>query len=234
MRVTPLTPFLSTVDPAGEGFRWDLFLAFKAARIVFAEIRTHVQHILQVLSNPNADRPPFLTTETICFPSITETDIEAGAFPGTQSEKIKFALESRHNNVEHRELYHARLISPASSDKAIYVKFSQRYSMELHRFCAEQDLAPRILGFEELHGGWFVVAMEKIDTVDYRSITSFPEAREWKSGIEKLVHGFHQEGLVHGDLRLENFVFHKERQATEDDSRRFRLGREGWGGGVSP
>ena len=222
MRITPLTPLLPMVDPAGEGFRWDLFLAFKAARIVFVNIRTHIQHILGVLNDPHADRPPFLTTKTIRFPSITE--IKTYPPTDTQPKTIKFILESRHDNIEHRELYHARLISPSSSDKAIYVKFSQRYSVELHKFCAGRGLAPRILGFQELHGGWFVVAMEKIDTVYCGSITSFPEAGKWKSEIEDLVHGFHQKGLVHGDLRLANFVF------TSDQPRRMILIDFDWGG----
>jgi len=222
MRVTPLTPLLPMVDPAGEGFRWDLFLAFKAARIVFASIRTHIQHITGVLDDPNADRPPFLTTKTIRFPSITE--IRTYSPTDTQPKTIKFILESRHDDIEHRELYQARLTSPASSDKVIYVKFSQRYSVELHRFCAERDLAPKLLGFQELHGGWFAVAMEKIDTADYRRIMSFPEAGKWKSDIEELVHGFHQEGLVHGDLRLANFVF------TSDKPRRMVLVDFDWGG----
>ena len=222
MRVTPLTPLLPMVDSAGGGFRWDLFLAFKAARIVFASIRTYIKHITGVLDDPDADRPPLLTTKTIRFPSITE--IKTYPPTKTQPETIKFILESRHDNIEHRELYHARLTSPAPSDKAIYVKFSQRYSVELHRFCAERDLAPRILGFQELHGGWFVVAMEKIDAVDCGSITSFPEAGKWKSEIEELVHGFHQKGLVHGDLRLANFVF------TSDKPRRMILVDFDWGG----
>ena len=223
MRITPLTPLLPMVDPVGDGFRWDLFLAFKAARIVFANIRTHIQHILGVLDDPDADRPPLLTNKTIRFPSITEIKTYPPTDTDTQPKTIKFILESRHDNIEHRELYQARLISPAS-DKAIYVKFSQRYSVELHRFCAEQKLAPRILGFQELHGGWCVVAMEKIDTVDYRNITSFPEAGEWKSKIEDLVREFHQKGLVHGDLRLANFVF------TSDEPRRMILVDFDWGG----
>jgi len=212
------------VDPAGEGSRWDLFLAFKAARIVFAEIRTHIQDILGVLDGLGTDWPPSLALEEFLFPSITEIETYPPTDTDTQPETIKFILEARHDDVEHRELYHARLVSPTSPDKAIYVKFSQRYSVELHGFCAEQHLAPRILGFQRLHGGWFAVAMEKIDTVDDRRITSFPEAVEWKSKIEELVHGFHQKGLVHGDLRLANFVF------TSDKPRRMILVDFDWGG----
>jgi thiamine kinase-like enzyme len=81
--------------------------------------------------------------------------------------------------------------------------------VELHEICASKGLAPEILRFQELHGGWLVVAMEEIDTVDYTAITSFPEAGKWKKDITELVNGFHQKGLVHGDLHLANFLFTK-------------------------
>ena len=172
----------------------------------------------------STDWPPSLTLEEFLFPSITEIEIYPPTYPDTHPETIKFILEARHDDVEHRELYHARLVSPTSSDKAIYVKFSQQYSLELHKFCTEQKFAPGILGFQKLHGGWYAVAMEKIDTVDETMITSFPEAGEWKSKIEKLVREFHQEGLVHGDLRLANFVF------TSHKPRRMILVDFDWGG----
>jgi len=216
MRAVPLTPSLPMVDPTGEEFRWDLFLAFKAASIVFSKIRTDVDDFLQVLEGPPTGWPPVVTTETCRFPGVTEIDVEIDAFPNSQLKKIKFVLESRHDNVEHRHLYHARLVSPTSPDKAIYVKFSQRYSVDLHRFCVSRKLAPKILGFQQLSGGWFVVAMEKIDIVDPRSITSFPEAERWKADIGTLVDGFHQENLVHGDLRLGfSTVFHRHTQPEE-------------------
>ena len=209
MRIIPLTPLLSMMHLPGEEFRWDLFLAFKAACIVLAEIQTHVQNVLQAFNGPDAGWPPVMTSERSRSPNITEIDVEAGAFPGTQSEKIKFILESRHDNIPDRWLYHARLISPTSPDEGIYVKFTRWYSVELHRFCAERGLAPRILGLQELHGGWFVVAMEKIDTVHPNDITAFPEAVEWRKNLRELVSGFHHKGLVHGDLRMANFVFTK-------------------------
>ena len=225
MRVVPLTPLLSMVDPTGEEFRWDLFLAFKAASIVFSKIQTEVHKILQVLNGPPVDWPPVMTTETRCFPSVAEIDIEAGAFPNSQSKKIRFVLESRHDDVEHRHLYRAHLVPPISPDKAVYVKFSQRYSVTLHRFCASRGLAPKILGFQRLSGGWLAVAMEKIDSVDPNSITSFPEAERWKTDIKALVDGFHREDLVHGDLRLVNFLFTRSK-----NPRRMLLVDFDWGG----
>jgi len=227
MRVVPLTPPLPMVDPTGEEFRWDLFLAFKAASIVFSQIQTDVDNLLRVLKGPPVDWPPVVTTKTGYFPSITEIDIETATFPKPQPEKIKFFLESRHDSVEHRHLYHACLVSPTSpqTERAIYVKFSQRYSVELHRFCASKGLAPKVFGFQQLSGGWFAVAMEKIDTLDYKRIASFPRPEEWERSLKALVDEFHRKGFVHGDLRLANFVFTKS-----DNPRRVLLVDFDWGG----
>ena len=225
MRVVPLTPSLPMVDPTGEEFRWDLFLAFKAASIVFRKIQTDVKDLLQVLKGPPVGWPPVLTTEACLFPSVTEIDIETNISPDTQLEKVKFVLESRHDNVEHRHLYHAHLVSPASSENAIYVKFSQRYSVDLHRFCASRGLAPKVLGFQRLSGGWFAVAMEKVNIVDPRTITSFPEAGEWERCFKELVNDFHREDFVHGDLRLANFVF-----TESNNPRKMVLVDFDWGG----
>lgn len=208
MRVVPLTPSLPMVDPTGEGFRWDLFLAFKAATLVFSKIRSDIGEFLRVLKGPTASWPPTMTIEKCCFPSATEID----AFPDRGQEKIKFVLNARHDDFENRHLYQATIISPTQRSNDIYVKFSQRYSVDLHNFCASKGLAPKVLGFERLRGGWFMVAMEKIDTVDREKITSFPNAEKWEKDIQELVEGFHLAGFVHGDLRLANFVFTEEPQ----------------------
>jgi len=50
--------------------------------------------------------------------------------------------------------------------------------------------------------------MEKVDVVDPNKIQSF-EIGTWKKNIGELVKAFHKEGLVHGDLRLPNFIFTK-------------------------
>ena len=100
---------------------------------------------------------------------------------------------------------------PARFDKeGIYVKFSQQYSSALHGFCAERGLAPKLLGFERLTGGWFGLAMEKVDIIEPWKIRSFSELKTWKKAIRTLVDDFHQEGLVHGDLRLANLIFTKD------------------------
>lgn len=121
-----------------------------------------------------------------------------------------------------RDIYVARL-SP--TDTEIIVKFTRRYSTELHTFCAEQGFSPKLLGFERLPGGWFAVAMEKVDTVELEKVSCSSELNTWKKEIRNLVDDFHAHGLVHGDLRLENFIF-----AASGNRRKMLLVDFDWGG----
>lgn len=156
--------------------------------------------------------PPEIPFESRWLPSVTKI------------ESVKFALLRRYDTeVVGRELYLAR-VTPTNEE--IYVKFSRRYSRELHVFCADRGLAPEPLGFERLPGEWFGIAMRKIEVVDPCEIESFPELDTWKKDIRKLVDDFHEEGLVHGDLRLENFIF------TESSPRKMMLVDFDWGGKV--
>ncbi|KAF8318057.1 uncharacterized protein EI90DRAFT_3293412 [Cantharellus anzutake] len=211
VRVVPLTPSLPMIDPTGEEFRWDLLLAFKAAALVSSKIKSDIKDFLRVLKSSPDSWPCPLTIKTSRHPSVTEIDI----FPKRGSEKIQFILESRFDDFEHRHLYHATLVS--SNPSKIFVKFSQLYSKDLHAFCALKGLAPRIFGFQQLHGGWYAVAMESIDVKDHEHIKPSPQrAQEWKENICNLVNAFHGENLVHGDLRLANFVFTNERMLLVD------------------
>ena len=70
-----------------------------------------------------------------------------------------------------------------------------------------------------------MLAMEKVDIVAAPwEIGPLHELDTWKGEIRKLVDGFHREGLVHGDLRLGNFIF------TEATPRKMLLIDFDWGG----
>ena len=200
IQLTPMLPFATPVDD--ERSRRSLFLAFKAASIVLSKIKADVQRLVQ-------ETPPKIPLELRKLPSVTGIKAYPAASP---SSRIDFTLEGRYDTeVEYRNLYHARV---DSTKQEIYVKFTRQYSSDLHDFCAARGLAPKLLGLERLPGGWFAVAMEKIDTVPLEKIQP-PEFTmgllgTWKKDIEKLVEDFHQQDLVHGDLRLANFIFTKD------------------------
>ena len=197
MRVVHLTPMLPLTIPVDdEQSRRDVFLAFKAASIVIAMLRADARRLLR-----ETNELPVIPLESRALPSITE--IRSPSLP-----PITFTLLRRYDEkVSHRNLYHAR-VDP--TDMEIYVKFTRQYSIELHSFCAAKGLAPKLLGFERLIGGWIVLAMQKVDIVEPWEMKSFSDVGTWKQEILALVQAFHEEDLVHGDLRLRNFIFTKE------------------------
>jgi tRNA A-37 threonylcarbamoyl transferase component Bud32 len=50
--------------------------------------------------------------------------------------------------------------------------------------------------------------MEKVGIVQLLGVESLSQLDRWEE-IWALVNGFHQKGLVHGDLRLANLIFTK-------------------------
>ena len=211
-----------------EDSKLNVFLAFKAASIVVAKLQDDAQRLIQ-----QNDRPK-IPLESRCLPNVSEIN----AYPlSSPPSRIGFTLLGRYDTVvDYRNLYHARLDSVKQDDqygqdtgRDIYVKFTQKYSAELHAHCAAQGLAPKLIGFERLVGGWIAVAMEKVDTVKLGK-TESSEVDEWKGSIQKLVEDFHRRNLVHGDLRLANFIFTKPTEAMP--RRRMMLVDFDWGGGV--
>ncbi|KZT09106.1 uncharacterized protein LAESUDRAFT_748334 [Laetiporus sulphureus 93-53] len=191
-RIVPLTPKLTLTNPNVEPeFRQQVIRAFMAAVKVRRRIRDDTETMLR-----EADRLPVLTLEQMRFPNISSVTTAQHGSQARTDFTIKKSLPPSHN----RFLYCAK--TPEGSD--ILVKCTLRYSRELYEFCAEREHAPKLLGFERIPGGWFIVAMELVkgellcirDT--YRS--------EWKAGLEGVVNQFHDAGMVHGDLRDVNLL----------------------------
>ena len=88
------------------------------------------------------------------------------------------------------------------------MKFARQYAIELHAFCANSGHAPKILGFKQLAGGWFAVAMDYIFPTIHPSKSPHlvTHCANWVDTLEKLVDSFHNEGFVHGDLREPNIL----------------------------
>jgi hypothetical protein len=105
----------------------------------------------------------------------------------------------------------------------ILVKFSQKYGKELHSFSAEKGFAPKLLGFECLPGGWLGIAMEYFSSAS--SIVDSPLVYNlqdiWIQEMKTIVTELHNNGYVHGDLRLPNFIV---------DGKRLLLVEFDWGG----
>ncbi|KAH9041965.1 hypothetical protein EDB84DRAFT_1473900 [Lactarius hengduanensis] len=193
-RIAALTPTLSCLRSACEGGdRRALCAAFHGASTLLRHIHDDVKHFVNT-----PPTPPLIDRR---LPYISEVP----KYPD-ENEKIRFKILRRHHNEQaDRNLYIAQL---ETSDDEVIVKFTRHYSIELHDFCARRGHAPTILGFGSIPGGWYVTAMVYISSSMSPSQSSLRGRLrdKWDNDLRELVKAFHDEGLVHGDLREPNMV----------------------------
>ncbi|KAF8622261.1 hypothetical protein AX15_007155 [Amanita polypyramis BW_CC] len=118
------------------------------------------------------------------------------------------------NNPIHADLSRLLFIASTTNDMLIIIKFTRRYCAELHALCAKLGRAPQLLAFEHLPGGWYGVAMEYILTaVPLQSIpTDHVKRPHWQQELREVLTQFHEENLVHGDMRDTNIIVEKDEQ----------------------
>lgn len=75
---------------------------------------------------------------------------------------------------------------------------------QLHEVCAAMGRAPQLLGFDVIPGGWIIVAMEYVEG----EILSIKKkySQTWAENLRENVEAFHNQGLVHGDLKDNNII----------------------------
>ncbi|KAH9007198.1 hypothetical protein EDB86DRAFT_64410 [Lactarius hatsudake] len=202
-RLVPLTPTLSCMASACEGKdHTALYAAFSGAFALLRQIDEDAQRYrLEPPTLPHADRRFPYVSEVPKYPPSAENEI-------LRFRILRYLLP---DTPPYRQLYIAKTLS--GPEKEIVVKFTPRYSIELHAFCADRERAPSILGFGQVPGGWFVVAMDYISEAVYPShSTDLDRLRDqWTHDLTSLVDSFHDQGLVHGDLRQPNMICHGKR-----------------------
>lgn len=198
-RTVSLTPTLSCMASGSEGKdREALYAAFSGALDLLRCIDGDAQQFKEAHPTfPHEDRK---------FPYISELP----RFPATsENKKVQFRILKRHPDIQdYRHLY----IAKTSDEKDIIVKFTRRYSIELHAFCAESGHAPGLLGFGTIPGGWFGIAMDYISTAVNPSHSHLLNdlRTKWTEDLQQLVKSFHNKNLVHGDLRVPNMICKEE------------------------
>ncbi|KAF8333626.1 uncharacterized protein EI90DRAFT_3015465 [Cantharellus anzutake] len=190
-RIISLTPTLSCIASASEGRdRKTLYAAFFAALSLLSDIDSDAAYFMDTL--------PQLEHGNYKFPYISK-------LPGYNNTKeINFQILELHPDVhDGRHLYIANL-----GTKQIIVKFAHQYSIELHALCANEGHAPKILGYEELPGGWFGIAMDYITPTVHplESDNLVDHYEKWADELCKLMQIFHDANFVHGDLREPNIL----------------------------
>ena len=196
LRVVSLTPTLSCVTSAGEGDdRKALYAAFDGA---FTLLRRIDEDVKNFIANPPSLKIQYEDRRLPYVSALPKYDA-----PG----EIRFKILRPHpGKQDHRHLYIAKRLD--DKEQLIMVKFTRRYSIELHAFCAARGNAPSILGFKQIPGGWFAIAMDCILQSTYPSESPKLQSlfASWEEELQKLVQSFHDAGFVHGDLREPNIL----------------------------
>ena len=193
-RFVALTPLLPARSPSGDDInRSTLFQAFRAACVLRHDIHEDTQRIIDS------------TTLTRIYNRYIPYVQGIPTWPPFEGEQLGFRiLEVAYQDTiwnENRFLFHAE-----AQDKNVLVKFTRRYCTALHVFCANRGHAPKLLGYGTVPGGWNVVVME--DVKHERNYAEYAPRywEKWSQDLTDLVRGFHDEDLVHGDLRATNFI----------------------------
>ena len=196
-RLVGLTPALSCIAYASDGRdRKALYRAFAAASVVQARILRDAERFLIM-------PPPEISPTARRFPSMTRLR----KWHGSADDYLSFQIVGFHPDRQpYRLLYIAETTAPGK--ETILIKFVREYSIELHDFCAKRGHAPRIFAFEILPGGWRAIAMEffasAVQITSSRGLDT--HGTRWASELKQLVNEFHEEDLVHGDLRDANMI----------------------------
>lgn len=197
--MVPLTQTLSCLgEVAGVDGCLALRLAFTAASILLAHI---IDDTAKIVESPSV--PGTIDDIHYChYPSVSKLR----RHPPSLDDYLYFKInDSFHVKQANRLIYLARA---PGCDKRILIKFTQRYSIELHEFCADRGYAPKILAFERLPGGWFAVAMEFLENalhIPFAKNATLCQV-DWTKQLRNLVSAFHDKDLVHGDLRDANII----------------------------
>ncbi|KAH9000546.1 hypothetical protein EDB86DRAFT_518108 [Lactarius hatsudake] len=203
IRLVSLTPTLSCVRSASNGRdSKSLYLAFAAASVLQAQILEDARKLnetRELLKDPTAAEIPTGDRRHL---AISKLSVSKYATSRGLDDHLTFEICGLlDDRVHDRLLYKAKR---PGADELILIKFAQRYSIDLHHFCAKAGHAPSILGYERFPGGWFGVAMEYVEPDT--SIMKSTHRVRWKQELENLMKSFHAENLVHGDLRDTNII----------------------------
>ena len=89
----------------------------------------------------------------------------------------------------------------------LLVKFCRQYGKDAHIACSKLGIAPKMVGFENLPGGWVAVVMEHLPS-SFKSLSELTSeiTLKFEDPVTSAVKRMHDAGFVHGDLRDTNIL----------------------------
>lgn len=154
--------------------------AFGAYRIAANKLDKHYQSQVEYKDTRDACK--------VIFPYPDSLTIDGGV-------NCKFTYCSRLDN--NKLIYLATTTERAT----VLVKFTRRYSLEAHQFCANAGVAPKLIGLRPLPAGWYMAIMEYLGPEIYRVLEPSDSSNaNLVAEIYKVVKTLHNGGFVHGDI----------------------------------
>ncbi|KAG1758797.1 hypothetical protein EV702DRAFT_986044, partial [Suillus placidus] len=103
-------------------------------------------------------------------------------------------------------------LDEGDAEVPICIKFVQDYSRDAHTHCANAGVSPRLRGFEQLPGGWYMAVMDRLVAYDVLADLPIDELipRSVFDSIGKELGTLHARNLVHGDIRDTNILLKRE------------------------
>jgi serine/threonine protein kinase len=117
-------------------------------------------------------------------------------------------------------------IDDGDTEVPICIKFVQGYSPDAHIHCAQAGVSPRLRGFEQLPGGWYMAVMDRLVAYDVLADLPIGEhiPRSVFDSIGEHLRTLHERKLVHGDIRDTNILLRR------DDRTRYMIIDFDWAG----
>ena len=119
------------------------------------------------------------------------------------------------------------------NDQIVCIKFLRRYGTEVHKWCAKEGFAPKLLDSRVLDGGWIMIVMEfldntwkefanEADTQETDSEEADKQQQKLRESIASFIENLGEKKMVHGDIRKRNIMV--------NDKARFKLIDFDWAG----
>jgi len=88
------------------------------------------------------------------------------------------------------------------------------YGYDVHHYCQDKNIAPKIIAFETLEGDWKMIIMEYLAPDSFENLYTYLQIHKLNNTDKQLLKGkamdivklLHDVGFVHGDLRPSNFM----------------------------
>lgn len=86
----------------------------------------------------------------------------------------------------------------------LWIEFTRQSGEDMHRWCSERGLVPKLLGFERLVGGWSMVIIERSDE-SWVHLADRNTSRG--TAVQATITQLHEEECInHGDIQSTNIL----------------------------